>query len=61
MVADGRYTARITVLDDMTEEWDFDVDVDVLGFRDRTRSPIRVEISGSESADRAPERRKDER
>ena len=61
LVADGRYTARITVLDDMTEEWDFDVDVDVLGFRDRTRSPIRVEISGSESADRAPERRKDER
>ena len=58
LVPDGRYTARITVLDDMTEEWDFDVAVDVLGFRDRTRSPIRVEINGAESADRA---RKEER
>jgi len=61
LVPDGRYTARITVQDDMTEEWDFDVAVDVLGFRDRTRSPIRVEINGAEAADRAPERRKDER
>ncbi|HKK71908.1 MAG TPA: PorV/PorQ family protein [Candidatus Krumholzibacteria bacterium] len=61
LVPDGRYTARITVLDDMTQEWDFDVGVDVLGFRDRTRSPIRVEISGSEAAERSPQRRKEDR
>ncbi len=47
LVADGRYEVRITVLDDMREEWDYATAVEVLGFADRTRSPIRVEISGS--------------
>lgn len=49
LVDDGSYAVRITVLDDLSEEWDYDTSVDVLGFRDRTRSPIRVEITGSES------------
>lgn len=51
IVDDGRYEVRITVLDDATEHWDYDTSVDVLGFRDRTRSPIRVEITGSESTE----------
>ncbi len=46
LVADGRYQVHITVLDGMSEEWDYESSVEVLGFADRTRSPIRVEISG---------------
>lgn len=51
LVDDGKYGIRITVLDDLSEEWDYDTSVDVLGFRDRTRAPIRVEITGSESTE----------
>ena len=58
LVRDGRYQIRITVLDDMTEQWEYDTRVDVLGFRDRTRSPIRVEISGSESSESGAGREK---
>jgi hypothetical protein len=47
LVADGTYLARVVILDDLGQEWDYETDVEVLGFRDRTRVPIRVEISGS--------------
>ena len=60
LVDDGKYAVRITLLDDMTEAWDFDTSVDVLGFRDRTRSPIRVEITGSESNESNPGRDRQE-
>jgi FlgD Ig-like domain len=47
LVADGSYNVRITILDEMREEWEYTSSVEVLGFADRTRAPIRVEISGS--------------
>ena len=46
LVADGHYEVRMTILDEMREEWDYETSVEVLGFSDRTRSPIKVEISG---------------
>ena len=47
LVDDGTYEARIMIVDSMGEEWDHTTDVEVLGFKDRTRVPIRVELSGS--------------
>ena len=47
LVADGKYEARVMIVDNMGQEWDYATDVEVLGFKDRTREPIRVEISGS--------------
>ncbi len=49
LVNDGRYDARITIVDHMGQEWDYQSMVEVMGFKDRTRTPIRVEISGSEN------------
>lgn len=48
LVSDGRYEARVMITDSLGQEWDYATDVEVLGFKDRTRVPIRVEISGSE-------------
>ncbi len=47
MVGDGTYQARATIVDTMGEYWDNTTSVEVLGFMDRTRVPIRVEISGN--------------
>jgi hypothetical protein len=47
LVGDGDYRIKVSVLDDMGEEWEFDTNVQILGFRERTRKPIRIEISGS--------------
>jgi hypothetical protein len=47
LVTDGRYEARVLITDSLGQEWDYATDVEVLGFKDRTRVPIRVEISGS--------------
>ena len=47
LVDDGRYEARVMIEDSMGQEWDYTTDVEVLGFKDRTRVPIRVEVSGS--------------
>ena len=50
LVTDGYYEARITILDAVGQEWDYQTSVEVLGFRDRTQVPIRVEISGGGDA-----------
>ncbi len=47
LVADGKYDVRVTVVDDLGQEWDYTTDVQIMGFEDRTRVPIRVEVSGS--------------
>lgn len=47
LVGDGKYMAKVMIVDNMGQEWDYSTDVEVLGFKDRTRVPIRVEISGS--------------
>ncbi len=47
LVADGRYTAAVLVVDELGQIWDYESEVEVLGFRERTRSPIRLEIGGS--------------
>ncbi len=50
MVGDGTYQARATIVDTMGEYWNNTTSVEVLGFMDRTRVPIRVEISGNASS-----------
>ncbi|MCP4293295.1 MAG: PorV/PorQ family protein [bacterium] len=47
LVNDGQYDARVTIVDHMGQEWDYRSTVEVMGFQDRTRTPIRVEISGN--------------
>ncbi len=47
LVDDGTYQARIMIVDSLGQEWDHSTDVEVLGFKDRTRVPIRVELSGA--------------
>ncbi len=47
LVGDGTYDARVLVVDSLGQEWDFTTSVEVLGFMDRTRAPIRVELSGA--------------
>ncbi len=49
LVEDGNYHVKVVILDELGEQWDYDTSVRILGFQSRTRSPIRVEISGSES------------
>jgi len=46
LVDDGVYTAAVVVVDELGQFWDFESQVEVLGFRDRTRTPIRLEIGG---------------
>ena len=50
LVGDGKYEAKVMIVDNMGQEWDYSTDVEVMGFKDRTRVPIRVEISGSSPA-----------
>ncbi len=47
MVGDGTYQAQASIVDSLGEQWDHTTSVEVLGFMDRTRVPIRVEISGN--------------
>lgn len=47
LVPDGHYDVNVAIVDNMGQEWDYDTSVEVMGFMDRTRAPIRVEISGS--------------
>ncbi len=49
LVGDGRYQARMTIIDDLGQPWTHVVDVEILGFRNRTRTPIRIDISGSQN------------
>jgi len=49
LVDDGTYDARVVILDDLGQEWDYETSVEVLGFQDRTRVPIKVEINGGKS------------
>jgi len=49
LVGDGHYDIRVSIVDHMGQEWDHDTSVEVMGFKDRTRAPIRVEISGNSS------------
>ncbi len=49
LVPDGHYSVRVSIIDHMGQEWDHDTSVEVMGFKDRTRAPIRVEISGNSS------------
>lgn len=46
LVDDGTYRARVVIVDDLGQVWDYQSEVEVLGFRERTRTPIRMEIGG---------------
>ncbi len=50
LVDDGTYEAKVVILDDLGQQWDYATNVEVLGFQDRTRVPIKVEINGSNSS-----------
>ena len=50
LVADGKYSAEVVIIDSLGQQWDYSTDVEVMGFRDRTHVPIRVEISGNSPA-----------
>jgi len=47
LVGDGRYTATMEIVDELDQLWDHSVHVEILSFRNRTRTPIRIDISGS--------------
>ncbi len=51
LVDNGQYDVRVTVLDDMGQAWDYMTNVEIMGFADRTRVPIRVEVSGNSAED----------
>ena len=55
LVADGNYAVRVSILDDMGEIWEYDTSVQVLGFKERTRKPIRIELSGASEDDQEGE------
>jgi hypothetical protein len=46
LVGDGTYYAQVVILDNLGQEWDYETSVNVLGFKNRTRVPIRVEVNG---------------
>lgn len=50
LVSDGTYTASIVIVDELGQVWDYESTVDVLGFRERTRTPIRLEVGGAAGA-----------
>jgi hypothetical protein len=47
LVGNGRYDVLVVVVDDLGQQWDYRTDVEILGFTDRTRAPIRMEVSGN--------------
>lgn len=51
MVTDGVYIANVVITDDLGRPWSHEVEVEILGFRNRTRTPIRVDISGSRATE----------
>ena len=57
LVNDGNYTATVIVIDDLGQFWDHEVAVEILGFRNRTRMPIRIDISGSDGNKNGEENR----
>ncbi len=46
LVEDGVYRASVVIVDELGQAWDYQTDVEVLGFRERTRQPIRLELGG---------------
>ena len=46
LVDDGNYIAAVIIVDELGQIWDYESEVEVLGFRERTRTPIRLEIGG---------------
>jgi len=56
LVDDGTYTASIIIVDELGQIWDYESEVEVLGFRERTRTPIRLEIGGAAGADHGSDR-----
>lgn len=48
LVDNGEYDVQVVITDDMGQEWDYATSVEILGFSDRTRVPIRVEVSGNQ-------------
>jgi len=57
LVGDGTYAARMVLHDDLGQRWESETQVQIIGFRNRSRTPIRIDISGS----RDPDSKKDER
>ena len=49
LVVDGIYSARVIIVDELGQVWDYESEVEVLGFRERTRTPIRLELGGGAS------------
>ena len=49
LVGDGMYIASVVIVDELGQTWDYESEVEVLGFHDRTRTPIRLEIGGGAS------------
>ncbi len=52
LVGDGAYAATIIIVDDLGQTWDHTAEVEILGFRNRTKTPIRIDISGSSNQNR---------
>ena len=57
LVGDGDYTARMLLHDELGQRWESETQVQIVGFRNRSRTPIRIDISGSHESDS----KKDER
>ncbi len=57
LVGDGRYQAVMSIVDELGQIWDHAVSVEILSFRNRTRTPIRIDISGSGDRDNGGENR----
>ena len=58
LVGDGEYTARMLLHDDLGQRWESETKVQIVGFRNGARAPIRIDISGSHKPD---SKKKDER
>jgi hypothetical protein len=50
LVGDGVYRANVVIVDELGQIWDYESEVEVLGFRERTRTPIRLEVGGAQTA-----------
>jgi len=53
LVDDGMYIASVAIVDELGQLWDFESSVEVMGFHERTRTPIRMEIGGAAAGDDA--------
>jgi hypothetical protein len=52
LISDGTYKATVTITDDLGAEWNSSTDVAILGFKNRTKTPMRIDISGSDNRDK---------